>query len=57
MYDLIIKIDFENFSDRNDDQYFEGLKGKFFNNLQDFMNKLDSGNGKVKEISFIKQSV
>lgn len=56
MYDLIIKIDFDNFSDRSDDQFFEDLKEKFITNLQDFMNKLDSGNGKVKEISFTKQS-
>lgn len=57
MFDLTIKIDFENFSDRNDDQFFEDLKEKFFQNLQEFMNSLDSGNGKVKEITFTKQSL
>lgn len=57
MYDLNIKIDFDNFSDRSDDQFFKDLKEKFINNLQDFMNKLDSGNGKIKEISFTKQSI
>ena len=54
IYDLTIKIDFDNFSGKNDDQYFEDLKIKFIDNLQEFMNTLDSGNGKVKEISFTK---
>lgn len=57
MYDLTINIDFDNFSERNDDQYFEDLKEKFIHNLQDFMNTLGSGNGKVKGISFSKQSI
>ena len=31
MYDLTIKIDFDNFSDRNYDQFIEDLKEKFIN--------------------------
>ena len=57
MFDLTIKIDFENFSDRNDERFFEDLKERFLQNLQEFMNNLGSGNGKVKEINFTKQSL
>jgi hypothetical protein len=54
LYDLTIKIDFDNYTGRNDDQFFNSLKEKFIENLQDFMNTLDSGNGKVREITFTK---
>ncbi|VFJ12932.1 hypothetical protein [Candidatus Nitrosocosmicus franklandus] len=55
MYDINIKIEFQGFQNNDSDQFVKDLKSKFKENLQNFMNQLELGNGKVYEISVDKK--
>jgi hypothetical protein len=55
MYDINIKIEFQIFQNGDSDQFSKELESKFKENLQDFMNYLEIGNGKVYDISVTKK--
>jgi hypothetical protein len=55
MYDINIKIEFQSFQNSDSDQFNKDLESKFKENLQDFMNQLEFGNGKVYEITVTKK--
>jgi len=56
MYDINIKIEFQSFQNDNSEQFIPNLEAKFKENLQNFMNKLEIGNGKVYDISITKRN-
>lgn len=56
MFDISIKIEFQSFQNDNSEQFIPNLETKFKENLQNFMNQLEIGNGKVYEISITKRS-
>ena len=56
MYDINIKIEFQSFQNDNSEQFVPNLEAKFKENLQNFMNQLEVGNGKVYDISITKNS-
>lgn len=55
MYDIDIKIEFQSFHNDNSERFIKDLESKFKENLQIFMNQLESGNGKVYDISITKK--
>jgi len=56
MYDISIKIEFQNFQNDDSEQLIPNLEAKFKENLQSFMNQLEIGNGKVYDISITKRN-
>ena len=57
MYDINIKIEFQSFQNNDSDQFIKDLESKFKENLQNFMNQLELGNGKVYDISVTKKGM
>ena len=57
MFDINIKIEFQSFQNNDSDQFIKDLESKFKENLQNFMNQLEHGNGKVYDISVTKKGV
>jgi uncharacterized protein YlaN (UPF0358 family) len=60
MYDISIKIDFSLFpgqeiTEQEEKQFVKDLEEKFKQNIQDFMNQLKAGNGKVYHFRITKQ--
>jgi hypothetical protein len=55
MYDISIKIEFDKFTDQDEQQFLKDLEAKCRQNLQDFMNRLESGNGKVNHFLITKR--
>jgi hypothetical protein len=51
---ITIKIEFDKWSDQEEQQFREELEKKFRHNLQDFMNQLESGNGKIYKFLITK---
>ncbi|MDR4492247.1 MAG: hypothetical protein R2685_15325 [Candidatus Nitrosocosmicus sp.] len=56
MYDINIKIEFQMFQENDLDQNLKKLETQFRGELQDFMNQLEIGNGKVNEFTITKKS-
>lgn len=56
MYDINIKIEFQMFQENDLDQNLKKLETQFRGELQDFMNQLEIGNGKVYEFTITKKS-
>ncbi len=56
MYDISIKIEFQSFQNDDSEQFIPNLETNFKENLQNFMNQLEIGNGKVYDISITKRS-
>ena len=55
VYDIDIKIEFQSFHNDNSERFIKDLESKFKENLQIFMNQLETGNGKVYDISITKK--
>ncbi len=55
MYDINIKIEFQSFQNDSSDQFVKTLESKFKETLQNFMNQLELGNGKVYDFSITKK--
>ena len=55
MYDIDIKIEFQSFQNDTSEQFISNLETKFKENLQNFMNQLEMGNGKVYDISITRR--
>lgn len=56
MYDINIKIEFQMFQENDLDQNLKKLETQFKEELQNFMNQLEIGNGKVNEFTITKKS-
>lgn len=56
MYDINIKIEFQMFQENDLDQNLKKLETQFREELQNFMNQLEIGNGKVNEFTITKKS-
>jgi hypothetical protein len=56
MYDINIKIEFQMFQENDLEQTLKKLETQFKEELQNFMNQLEIGNGKVNEFTITKKS-
>jgi hypothetical protein len=56
MYDINIKIEFQMFQENDLNQNLKKLETQFKEELQNFMNQLEIGNGKVNEFTIAKKS-
>ena len=54
-HDITIKIEFDKWTDQDEKQFRVELEEKFRQNLQDFMNQLEVGNGKIYDFRIRKK--